>query len=67
MVEGSLVDRTHRGDEYGSITTGQVEPCQDRERAITSLFRNRWWMVFATICGVLVGAGPINVFTYSVF
>ena len=32
-----------------------------------SLFRNRWWVVFATICGLLVGAGPINVFTFGVF
>ena len=34
---------------------------------MTSLFRNRWWVVFATICGLLVGAGPINVFTFGVF
>jgi len=27
---------------------------------MASLFRNRWWVVFATICGLLVGAGPIN-------
>jgi MFS family permease len=36
-------------------------------RAVISLFRNRWWVVFATICGLLVGAGPINVFTFGVF
>ena len=34
---------------------------------MTGLFRNRWWVVFATICGLLVGAGPINVFTFGVF
>jgi MFS family permease len=34
---------------------------------MTSLFRNRWWVVFATVCGLLVGAGPINVFTFGVF
>ena len=34
---------------------------------MTNLFRNRWWVVFATICGLLVGAGPINVFTFGVF
>ena len=34
---------------------------------MASLFRNRWWVVFATICGLLVGAGPINVFTFGVF
>jgi len=34
---------------------------------MTSLFRNRWWIVIATICGLLVGAGPINVFTFGVF
>src|SRR6516165_8436617 len=31
------------------------------------LFANRWWVVFATICGLLVGAGPVNVFTFGVF
>jgi hypothetical protein len=30
---------------------------------MAGLFRNRWWVVFATICGLLAGAGPINVFT----
>jgi MFS family permease len=30
-------------------------------------YRNRWWVVFATVCGLLVGAGPINVFTFGVF
>ena len=34
---------------------------------MAGLFRNRWWVVFATICGLLVGAGPINVFTFGVF
>src|SRR5215469_4281066 len=34
---------------------------------MASLFSNRWWVVFATICGLLVGAGPINVFTFGVF
>jgi MFS family permease len=31
------------------------------------LFANRWWVVVATICGLLVGAGPVNVFTFGVF
>jgi MFS family permease len=30
-------------------------------------YRSRWWVVFATVCGLLVGAGPINVFTFGVF
>jgi hypothetical protein len=34
---------------------------------MTGIFRNRWWVVFATICGLIVGAGPINVFTFGVF
>src|SRR6516225_4382004 len=34
---------------------------------MTGIFRNRWWVVFATICGLVVGAGPINVFTFGVF
>jgi MFS family permease len=29
--------------------------------------RNRWWVVFATVCGLIVGAGPINVFAFGVF
>jgi MFS family permease len=34
---------------------------------MAGLFGNRWWVVFATICGLVVGAGPINVFTFGVF
>jgi MFS family permease len=34
---------------------------------MTGLIRNRWWVVFATVCGLVVGAGPINVFTFGVF
>lgn len=30
-------------------------------------FRNRWWIVFASICGLLVGTGPINIFAFGVF
>jgi MFS family permease len=35
--------------------------------ATTGLFRNRWWVVFATVCALIVGAGPINVFAFGVF
>ena len=34
---------------------------------MTEFFRNRWWVVFASICGLLVGAGPVNVFAFAVF
>jgi MFS family permease len=34
---------------------------------MVGLFRNRWWVVFATVCGLVVGAGPVNVFTFGVF
>jgi MFS family permease len=34
---------------------------------MTGLFGNRWWVVFATVCGLVVGAGPINVFRFGVF
>ena len=34
---------------------------------MTGVFRNRWWVVFATVCALVVGAGPINVFTFGVF
>ena len=40
---------------------------RDREACDDWHIRNRWWVVFATICGLLVGAGPINVFTFGVF
>ncbi len=30
-------------------------------------FRNRWWVVFATVCGLIVGGGAINVFSFAVF
>lgn len=31
------------------------------------MFANRWWVVVATVLGLIVGAGPINVFTFGVF
>jgi len=34
---------------------------------IASLVRNRWWIVFASVLGLIVGAGSINVFAISVF
>src|SRR6516164_6837587 len=48
------------------IGTGRTRP-RSRKRPMASLFHNRWWIVFATICGLVVGAGPINVFTFGVF
>jgi len=60
----ALAKHAEGSDEWGSIAIGRVE---SRERVMTNLFRNRWWVVFATICGLLVGAGPINVFTFGVF
>jgi MFS family permease len=31
------------------------------------IFANRWWVVVATVLGLIVGAGPINVFSFGVF
>jgi MFS family permease len=31
------------------------------------IFANRWWIVFATVCGLIVGSGAVNVFAFSVF
>lgn len=31
------------------------------------IFRNRWWVVLATVCGLIVGGGAINVFAFGVF
>lgn len=30
-------------------------------------FGNRWWIVAATVCGLIVGGGAINVFAFGVF
>ena len=30
-------------------------------------FSNRWWIVAASVCGLLVGLGPINTFAFGVF
>lgn len=30
-------------------------------------FKNRWWVVFASVCGLLVGSGSINIFAFGVF
>jgi MFS family permease len=35
--------------------------------AISGVFRNRWWVVFASICGLVVGSGAINIFAFGVF
>jgi MFS family permease len=34
---------------------------------VGNFFRNRWWVVAASICGLLVGAGAVNVFAFAVF
>jgi MFS family permease len=31
------------------------------------IFANRWWIVAATVCGLIVGGGAINVFAFAVF
>ena len=31
------------------------------------IWASRWWVVAATVLGLIVGAGPINVFTFGVF
>src|SRR5436190_1616260 len=31
------------------------------------IFANRWWIVFATVCGLIVGGGAVNVFAFGVF
>jgi MFS family permease len=31
------------------------------------VFANRWWVVAATVLGLIVGAGPISVFSFGVF
>ncbi len=31
------------------------------------ILRNRWWVVAATVLGLIVGSGPINVFAFGVF
>jgi MFS family permease len=30
-------------------------------------FGNRWWVVVASVCGLLVGSGSINIFAFGVF
>ncbi|MGZ3411177.1 MAG: hypothetical protein ACXWKA_12625, partial [Xanthobacteraceae bacterium] len=35
--------------------------------AMPGVFQNRWWVVFASICGLVVGAGAINIFAFGVF
>src|SRR6185437_2614641 len=34
---------------------------------MNGMFQNRWWVVFASASGLLVGAGAINVFAFGVF
>ena len=35
--------------------------------AVRNFFRNRWWVVLASVLGLIVGAGSINVFAVGVF
>ncbi|HXQ51155.1 MAG TPA: MFS transporter [Stellaceae bacterium] len=35
--------------------------------AETGFFRNRWWMVFASVIGLTVNTGVVSVFLFSVF
>jgi len=35
--------------------------------AMRGIFANRWWVVAATVLGLVVGAGPIYVFAFGVF
>lgn len=32
-----------------------------------AFFRNRWWIVAASLCGMLVGSGPLHLFTFNFF
>jgi MFS family permease len=34
---------------------------------VSGMFGNRWWVVFASICGLLVGAGSVHIFAFGVF
>jgi MFS family permease len=31
------------------------------------IFANRWWVVFASVCGLVVGTGAIMIFSFGVF
>lgn len=31
------------------------------------IFGNRWWVMFASICGLLVGTGAVHIFAFAVF
>jgi MFS family permease len=37
------------------------------ESAASRLLKNRWWIVVASVLGVIVGQGPITIFTFGVF
>jgi MFS family permease len=34
---------------------------------LANVFRNRWWVVLASVSGLIVGAGSINIFAFGVF
>lgn len=35
--------------------------------SVIKIFRNRWWVVVASVLGLIVGTGSINVFAFGVF
>jgi MFS family permease len=37
------------------------------KRSMTGIFCNRWWVVFASLCGLVVSPGPISIFSFGVF
>jgi MFS family permease len=34
---------------------------------MVGFFGNRWWVVLASVCGLVVGSGAINIFAFGVF
>jgi MFS family permease len=61
--------RAWRHAHFAAITPAQSAKVFSRlgEESVRRFFANRWWVVVATVLGLIVGAGPIDVFAFGVF
>jgi MFS family permease len=56
------------GETVGAARTAKNAGRETGRSAVGGgFFGNRWWVVFASICGLLVGSGAINIFAFGVF
>src|SRR5205807_5378110 len=59
-VRERALPATRLPHRLASNAPGRVGHVQREERPMRGIFANRWWIVFATVCGLIVGGGAVN-------